>query len=378
MYPTEWKVCTLSDVTEKIMVGIASAATHAYCSSGIPMLRNLNIRPGYIDEQDVLQIDSKYELAHRNKRLKTGDVLVVRTGYPGVSAVVPEKYDGAQCFTSLIVRPKKAELSADYFCQYMNSAFGERLSAAAEAGGAQKNLNAGELEKLQLHLPTIQEQRRVAQTLSIWDNAIATSDSLLANAQRQMASLLQQVLIKPAASGEWDTRPIGEISTRVQRRAGEDEELPVLMISSGSGFVRQDEKYSRFMAGKSVENYIALDQGEFAYNKGNSKSYEFGCVFSLNTYERGLVPNVYVCFKLSPNLNAVFYEHLFRADFLHDQLGALVNTGVRNNGLLNIKPVDFLACKVPVPPLDVQNRVAEVLSTAAKWVALQERDLAGR
>lgn len=375
MYPTEWKVCTLSDVTEKIMVGIASAATHAYCSSGIPMLRNLNIRPGYIDEQDVLQIDSKYELAHRNKRLKTGDVLVVRTGYPGVSAVVPEKYDGAQCFTSLIVRPKKAELSADYFCQYMNSAFGERLSAAAEAGGAQKNLNAGELEKLQLHLPTIQEQRRVAQTLSIWDNAIATSDSLLANAQRQMASLLQQVLIKPAASGEWDIRPIGDVSERIQRRGQDDEELPVLMISSGSGFVRQDEKYSRFMAGKSVENYIALDRGEFAYNKGNSKSYEFGCVFPLNAYERGLVPNVYVCFKLSSNLNAVFYEHLFRADFLHDQLGALVNTGVRNNGLLNIKPVDFLACHVPVAPLDVQNRIAEMLTTAAKWVALQERDL---
>jgi type I restriction enzyme S subunit len=147
------------------------------------------------------------------------------------------------------------------------------------------------------------------------------------------------------------------------------------MISSGSGFVRQDEKYSRFMAGKSVENYIALDRGEFAYNKGNSKSYEFGCVFPLNAYERGLVPNVYVCFKLSPNLNASFYEHLFRADFLHDQLGALVNTGVRNNGLLNIKPMDFLGCRVPVPPLDEQNRIAEVLTTAAKWIALQERDL---
>lgn len=223
--------------------------------------------------------------------------------------------------------------------------------------------------------PSLKEQRRVAQILSAWDQAIATSESLLANAQRHMTSLLQQFLIKPAASGEWDTRSIGDVSERIQRRARDDEELPVLMISSGSGFVRQDEKYSRFMAGKSVENYIALDQGEFAYNKGNSKSYEFGCVFSLNTYERGLVPNVYVCFKLSPNLNAVFYEHLFRADFLHDQLGALVNTGVRNNGLLNIKPVDFLACLVPVPPLDVQHRIAEVLTTSAKWVALQERDL---
>jgi type I restriction enzyme S subunit len=194
MYPTEWKVCTLSDVTEKIMVGIASAATHAYCSSGIPMLRNLNIRPGYIDEQDVLQIDSQYELAHRNKRLKTGDVLVVRTGYPGVSAVVPEKYDGAQCFTSLIVRPKKTELVGDYFCQYMNSAYGERLSAAAEAGGAQKNLNAGELEKLELHLPPVQEQRSISSLLSVWDRAISVAQKVVANSQQQKLGLQQKLI----------------------------------------------------------------------------------------------------------------------------------------------------------------------------------------
>lgn len=237
------------------------------------------------------------------------------------------------------------------------------------------HVKKSDIDRQPLAVPPIGEQRRIAKILSTRDRAIATSEGLLANAQKHLKGLLQQLLIKPVARGDWNTRPIGEISERIQRRVNEGEDLPVLMISSGSGFVRQDEKYGRFMAGKSVENYIALEQGEFAYNKGNSKSYEFGCVFSLNTYERGLVPNVYVCFKLSSNLNAVFYEHLFRADVLHDQLGALVNTGVRNNGLLNIKPVDFLACKVPVPPLHVQNRIAEVLTTAAKWIALQKREL---
>ncbi len=237
-------------------------------------------------------------------------------------------------------------------------------------------LNKSAFSSVKITLPSSKsEQRSIATILSIWDQAIATAESVLRNAQKHIEGLLQQLLLQPAAGGTWDTRPICEISERIQKRANEGEELPVLMISSGSGFVRQDEKYSRFMAGKSVENYIALDRGEFAYNKGNSKSYEFGCVFPLYAYERGLVPNVYVCFKLSSNLNASFYEHLFRADFLHDQLGALVNTGVRNNGLLNIKPMDFLACRVPVPPLDVQNRIAEVLTTAAKWITLQDRDL---
>lgn len=237
------------------------------------------------------------------------------------------------------------------------------------------NLSQEILANIAVHVPCLSEQRRIADILSTWDQAIATTEQLLANSQRKVEALLQQLLINPAARGEWPMAPIGEISERVQRRAKVDEELPVLMISSGTGFVRQDEKYSRFMAGKSVENYIALDRGEFAYNKGNSKLYEFGCVFPLLSHKRGLVPHVYVCFKLSASLHAGFYEHLFRADYLHDQLGALVNTGVRNNGLLNIRPADFLACEVPVPPLGEQQRIAEILSAATTWSEQQARDL---
>ncbi|WP_084397595.1 restriction endonuclease subunit S [Hydrogenophaga pseudoflava] len=246
----------------------------------------------------------------------------------------------------------------------------------AQAGqNAQKNINLEVLKPLRIAKPPTKEQRRIGDTLSTWDHAIGTAEQLVSAGHRQLKALQRQLLIKPVMSGEWDLSALSEVSERIQRRANEEEVLPVLMISSGSGFVRQDEKYSRFMAGKSVENYIALDRGEFAYNKGNSKLYEFGCVFALRGYERGLVPNVYVCFKLLPSLNATFYEHLFRADYLHDQLGAIVNTGVRNNGLLNIRPADFLACRVPVPPMAAQNRIAAVLTTAARYVELRERDL---
>lgn len=237
------------------------------------------------------------------------------------------------------------------------------------------HVKKSDIDRQPISVPPRREQCRIADILLTWDQAITTAERLLANSQKQVNALLQQLLIKPAARGEWPMAPIGDLSERVQRRAIEDEKLPVLMISSGCGFVRQDEKYSRFMAGKSVENYIALNRGEFAYNKGNSKLYEFGCVFPLQSHERGLVPNVYVCFKLSESLHAGFYEHLFRADYLHDQLGALVNTGVRNNGLLNIRPTDFLACEVPVPPLEEQQRIAEILAAATTWVEQHEQSL---
>ena len=173
---------------------------------------------------------------------------------------------------------------------------------------------------------------------------------------------------------EWKQVRLTEISQRVQHQADGDEH-PVLMISSGSGFVRQDKKYSRFMAGKSLENYVLLQRGEFAYNKGNSKLYEFGCVFPLEDLPSGLVPHVYVCFKLNAKCNQGFFKYLFEADYLHDQLGALVNTGVRNNGLLNIRPADFMNVRVPLPPLAEQQAITAILEIASSEIESFKEDV---
>src|ERR1039458_1698575 len=87
----------LRGLCTRIMVGIASAATHAYRPTGVLMIRNKNIKVGYIETNELLYLDPKYEHQHRNKRLKAGDVVVVRTGYPGTAAVVPKELENAQC-----------------------------------------------------------------------------------------------------------------------------------------------------------------------------------------------------------------------------------------------------------------------------------------
>ena len=229
------------------------------------------------------------------------------------------------------------------------------------------HVKKSDIDRQTVHIPTLIEQRRIAEILSTWDDAIASAEQLALNANVHKSALIEQSVLNSARAGKWRMRRLSDIAPRVQRRVSGGEVLPVLMISSGSGFVRQDEMYSRYMAGKSVESYIALEEGEFAYNKGNSKRFEFGCVYPLKGLPRGLVPHVYVCFRLHDEHDAGFFEHLFAADYLHDQLGALVNTGVRNNGLLNIRPADFMACQVPVPPRDEQQRVAARLSVAAEW-----------
>jgi len=77
--PEDWEVKPLHSLADKIMVGIASAATHAYRDRGVVMFRNQNIKPGYLDDSDILFIAEDYEETFRNKRLKAGDLLTART-----------------------------------------------------------------------------------------------------------------------------------------------------------------------------------------------------------------------------------------------------------------------------------------------------------
>ncbi|WP_242444910.1 restriction endonuclease subunit S [Citrobacter braakii] len=210
------------------------------------------------------------------------------------------------------------------------------------------------------------------------------TEKLLTNSQQQKKALMQQLLTGKKRlldengvrfSTEWEFKKISEVATRVQRK-NDAAEHPILTISSLSGFVRQDERYSRYMAGESVKNYILLKKGEFAYNKGNSKTYEFGCVFDLEAYEAGLVPHVYVCFRLKNGLSHRYFKYLFEADYLKPQLGALVNTGVRNNGLLNIKPTEFMQTKVPVPCFEEQESIADMLYNSSRTIRVLQDKLA--
>lgn len=372
MLPKTWQRSTLGEVARISSGGTPDRGTAEYWGGDVPWVTTGEIQFNTITNTSE-KITTKGLQNSSAKLFPPGTLLMAMYGQGKTRGQVAklgiEAATNQACAAILL----NENNDPDFYFQYLSSQY-EELRELGNAG-TQKNLSGGILKGVAVPVPPYQEQCRIAHILSTWDQAIATTERLLANSQRKVNALLQQLLTNPAASGEWPMAPIGEISERVQRRANEGEELPVLMISSGSGFVRQDEKYSRFMAGKSVENYVALDRGEFAYNKGNSKLYEFGCVFPLRSHERGLVPHVYVCFKLSKSQHAGFYEHLFRADYLHDQLGALVNTGVRNNGLLNIRPADFLACEVPVPPLKEQQRIAEILAGATTWVELHERSL---
>lgn len=192
--PEDWEVKSLKFISDKIMVGIASAATHAYRDKGIVLLRNQNIKSGYLDDKDILHIDPEYERTFKNKRLVTGDLLTARTGYPGTTCVVPEKYESAQSFTTLITRVNKSAVNSEFLCHYINSEQGQSFFEQNQIGGGQKNVNAASLKEMPIVLPSSAEQEAIALVLSDADALITSLDKLIAKKRDIKQAAMQQLL----------------------------------------------------------------------------------------------------------------------------------------------------------------------------------------
>lgn len=225
-----------------------------------------------------------------------------------------------------------------------------------------------------VELPSPEEQRKIAEILQTWDEAIEKQKALRAARQAHRAGLLQVLLGRAGAFPErWPRESLASLSTRIRRQNGGGDH-PVMTISAKSGFLLQADKFARDMAGSSVERYTLLHEGEFAYNKGNSIAAPYGCIYPLDR-PTALVPFVYFCFALKPGLDHAFFTHLFSAGALNRQLSRLINSGVRNDGLLNLDVDDFFSCEVPVPPLQEQRRIASALTAAKEELLLLDRKI---
>jgi len=223
----KWEEKVLEKISRKIMVGIASAATHAYRKSGIMLFRNQNIKEGYLDDSDVIFIDEEYEKEHKNKRLKAGDLLTARTGYPGTTCVVPAKYEGSQSFTTLIIRPNTKIIGSTFLCYYINSGTGQAFFNSTKIGGGQKNVNASSLSEMPIPCPSEKEQKKIASCLSSLDEVITAESQKLEVLKDHKKGLLQNLLPQDGEAmpklrfkefdkdGEWEEKRLDDVSENV-------------------------------------------------------------------------------------------------------------------------------------------------------------------
>ena len=202
---TEVEKATLGEISEFVTVGIANSATHSYRDNGVIMFRNQNIKENHLDDSDLIYIDDKFSLKYKNKILKENDILVTRTGYPGKACVVPQKYEGAQTFTTLIVRLKSfTKTNPKYVCYYINSISGKKYVQKMQSGAAQQNFGAMALSNMPIPIPNIDIQKKMVNVLDNFE-AICTDLNIGLPAEiekrQQQYEYYRDMLLTYAATG---------------------------------------------------------------------------------------------------------------------------------------------------------------------------------
>lgn len=92
--PESWDLQPCEKLCELITVGIVVQPARLYTDSGVPCFRSLNILEDSISDDRMVFISPEANEAHSKSRLREGDVVAVRTGYPGTACVVPKKIRG--------------------------------------------------------------------------------------------------------------------------------------------------------------------------------------------------------------------------------------------------------------------------------------------
>lgn len=179
-----------------------------------------------------------------------------------------------------------------------------------------------------------------------------------------------------SVSANWKKVRFCDMFSRLTRKNKEGN-TNVLTISAQYGLINQEEFFNKPIASEDKSNYFLLYKGEFAYNKSYSSGYPFGAFKPLVRYDKGIVSPLYICFAPTDgNLCPEFYAQYFEAGLMNREIKAIAQEGARNHGLLNISVDDFFNTYILKPPLEEQQKIAEILSTQDKVIELKEKLIA--
>lgn len=169
---------SLPSLCDVLTVGIVVTPAKYYVEAGgIPVLRSLNVWPNNYVLDDVKTISVEGHRVHSKSALRTGDIVMVRTGdpgRPGNAAVVPPQMDGWNCVDLVLARPSGG-IVPEYIAAFINWSRSARLLAGFSPGTKQKHLSVNELTRFEIPVPSIARQQAIAATQRVFLGAVRTA-----------------------------------------------------------------------------------------------------------------------------------------------------------------------------------------------------------
>lgn len=147
----------------------------------------------------------------------------------------------------------------------------------------------------------------------------------------------------------------------------------VLSVSGEYGVVNQIELMGRSYAGESILPYHIVETGDIVYTKSPLKQNPYG-IIKLNEGKPGVVSTLYAVYHCENPIVAKYLNYFFQVDnYLNNYLLPLVKKGAKND--MKVNNEDVLKGKISFPPLEEQQKIAEILMQCDKIIELYEQEI---
>jgi len=383
-----WEQRKLGELSQKISVGIATSSSKHFSSQdqGVPFIKNQDIKENRINTKNLEYISKEFDNKNKNKRVKQGDIITARTGYPGLSAVVPKELEGAQTFTTLITRPISEMILSEYISIFINSPYGMKQISGMEAGGAQKNVNAGIVQNLLIPLPSLDEQKKISNFILKLDDTIALHQRKLAKLKELKQGYLQKMFPKNGSkfpqlrfagfADDWEERKLSsglrEYTDRVI--VEDDKEYYQISVRNNFGGIT--------LRGSKMGNKI----GRKRQAKINLTKYPQTLIFTRQTVEQGgigwvdkycdgaIVTENMPTISLDTSVfSKYFLTNLFQTRIFYKN--AILDNVEGGSAQIAIHESKFLSSTLLFPNLDEQEKIGQFFKQLDNTIALHQRKL---
>ena len=354
--PSEWEVKKLK---ENVLIVDGTHQTPKYISNGVPFVSVENI--GNISNTD--KYISKEDFEKFKVKPQKNDILMTRitAGIIGDTEIVKNDCPLAYYVSLSLIRTINK-----YDVNFLNNFIGgfvfkKELNKRIIHTAFPKKINLNEIGECKTFIPSLPEQKKIAEILSTQDKVIELKEKLIKEKQKQKKYLMQNLLTGKIRlkgfKGEWKKVKLGEICDIVKgeqinkstlSKAGKYYVLNGGITSSGYTDVWN-----------TYENTISISEG------GNS------CGFvNFNREKFWSGGHCYTLQKIKADLIKKEFLYCYLKHYENDLMNLRVGSG-----LPNIQKSSLYSFYVIFPSLEEQETIAKILSTQDKEIELLQKQL---
>ncbi|EJC7066761.1 restriction endonuclease subunit S [Vibrio parahaemolyticus] len=210
--PEHWEIKRLKHISPKVGVGLVINPSTYTRDEGLHFIFGGDVKEYRFDLSKTRKISKQDSDKLLPSRLNHRDLVSVRVGFPGVTAVVPKELEGSNCASVAVIR--KGAYNSDWLCAAMNSWVGKQQVDVVAYGAAQKQFNIADAVEFRFPFPPIDEQDEIATYV---EKTLSKFNKLNNSALIQIALLKERkaALTSAAVTGKIDVRDWQPSPTKV-------------------------------------------------------------------------------------------------------------------------------------------------------------------